>query len=258
MVGKFNKHIPLIRCLSNNAMQDRHWKRINEACDSTIHPVTEPLQLRNVIQMDFKDHMDILEECSETASREYTIQRAIEEMEGAWDGIAVGLAPVEDTDTFLVKGDSVEEAALILDDQLIQTQTMKGSTYARIFKKKITKWEDWLEFTIDFFELWIKVQNQWRYLQPVFASEDIKRQMPGEANKFDEVDKMWRKLMQNINENKIVRVFTENRSFLDDLNLCFEYIEKVNRGLNGYIEGKQVLFPRFFFLSKDDLLDILK
>ena len=82
--------------------------------------------------------------------------------------------------------------------------------------------------------------------------------MPGEANKFDEVDKMWRKLMSNINENKLIRIFTENRSFLDDLNLCFEYIEKVNRGLNGYIEGKQVLFPRFFFLSKDDLLDILK
>ena len=62
--------------------------------------------------------------------------------------------------------------------------------------------------------------------------------MPGEANKFDEVDKMWRKLMSNINENKMVRVFTENRSFLDDLQMAFDYIEKVNRGLNGYIESK--------------------
>ena len=85
-------------------------------------------------------------------------------MEHAWDGVDVKLKEFEDTGTFLVQGDSVEEAALILDDQLIQTQTMKGSTYARIFKKKITTWEDWLEFTIDFFELWLKVQNQWRYL----------------------------------------------------------------------------------------------
>jgi len=82
--------------------------------------------------------------------------------------------------------------------------------------------------------------------------------MPMAANKFDEIDKMWRKLMNNINENTDVRVFTENRSFLDDLNLCFDYIEDVNKALNGYIDGKRVLFPRFFFLSKDDLLEILK
>ena len=78
------------------------------------------------------------------------------------------------------------------------------------------------------------------------------------SNKFEEVDKMWRKLMNNINENTDVRAFTENRAFLDDLNLCFDYIEDVNKALNGYIDGKRVLFPRFYFLSKDDLLEILK
>jgi dynein heavy chain len=82
--------------------------------------------------------------------------------------------------------------------------------------------------------------------------------MPMASNKFDEVDKMWRKLMNQINENTEIRAFTENRSFLEDLNLCFDYIEDVNKALNGYIDGKRVLFPRFFFLSKDDLLEILK
>jgi len=52
---------------------------------------------------------------------------------------------------------------------------MKGSTYARQFKKRIVAWEDWLNFTINFFDIWIKVQNQWRYLYPVFISEDIKK-----------------------------------------------------------------------------------
>jgi len=44
-IGDFMKHIPLIRCLSNNAMQNRHWARINEICDATIHPATDPLKL---------------------------------------------------------------------------------------------------------------------------------------------------------------------------------------------------------------------
>ena len=97
-------------------MQDRHWKRINDACDATIHPITDPLQLRNVMQMDFQEHINTLEEVSETASREYTIQSIIEEMELAWRDIEVALKEFEDSGTYLVKGDSVEEACLILDD----------------------------------------------------------------------------------------------------------------------------------------------
>jgi hypothetical protein len=51
--------------------------------------------------------------------------------------------------------------------------------------------------------------------------------MPNESVKFIEVDLLWRKLMANIKENTKVTVFTKNRAFLDDLNLCFDNIEIV-------------------------------
>ena len=46
---------------------------------------------------------------------------------------------------------------LILEEQIISTQTMKGSTYAKQFKKELATHEDWLIFTMDFLELWVKV-----------------------------------------------------------------------------------------------------
>jgi dynein heavy chain len=44
----------------------------------------------------------------------------------------------------------------------------------------------------DTLDQWIKCQRGWMYLEPIFASEDIKKKMEKEKNKFDQVDQFWR------------------------------------------------------------------
>ncbi len=37
-------------------------------------------------------------------------------------------------------------------------------------------------------EEWVAVQSTYLYLEPVFNSQDMKRQMPGEATEFQRID----------------------------------------------------------------------
>jgi dynein heavy chain len=52
-------------------------------------------------------------------------------------------------------------------------------------------------------DIWMKVQSVWLYLEPIFGSEDIVKQMPTEAGLFKQVDATWRKTMAEAKEAPI-------------------------------------------------------
>jgi dynein heavy chain len=47
----------------------------------------------------------------------------------------------------------------------------------------------------------MKVQGQWMYLQPIFDSPDIVRQLPSENKKFRKVDKDWKHAIEGVKED---------------------------------------------------------
>lgn len=53
----------------------------------------------------------------------------------------------------------------------------------------------------DWWQEWLAVQKNWLYLEPIFQSEDIMRQLPSEAKRFATVNKIWRTLLGVAHEN---------------------------------------------------------
>ena len=44
-------------------------------------------------------------------------------------------------------------------------------------------------------EEWAICQKSWLYLEPIFSSDDIMRQLPVEGKRYHTMDRIWRKIM---------------------------------------------------------------
>ena len=75
----------------------------------------------------------------------------------------------------------------ILDDQIVKTQSMRASPFIGPLEKEALDWDETLNRLQEVVDNWLACQATWQYLEPIFTSPDIMKQMPEEGDKFLQV-----------------------------------------------------------------------
>ena len=85
------------------------------------------------------------------------------------------------------------------------------------------------------------------------------KQLPGEAKRFKGVDKTWRDVIKVTKDvpNTLESCLRDNKTLLARFEQSNNDLDRVQKGLKEYLEAKRTVFARFYFLSNDDLLEIL-
>jgi dynein heavy chain len=199
--------------------------------------------------------LEVCEKVAESAAKEYTIQQTLDKMEADWLPFKLDIRPYRDTGTGVLAG--FDEINALLDEQVTMTQAMQFSAFKGPFEERIERWNAKLFVVSEVLDNWVKVQRDWMYLQPIFESDDIIKQLPKEAKKYASVDKAWQQSISAAKKNPKVVDFCDNEKLLERFREGVLFLDQVQKGLNQYLETKRDVFPRFYFLSNDDLLTIL-
>lgn len=71
--------------------------------------------------------------------------QALDKMQSEWTSVLFDVLPYKETGTYILK--SPDEAAQLLDDHIVMTQSMSFSPYKKQFEERISAWESKLRMT---------------------------------------------------------------------------------------------------------------
>ncbi|XP_052105827.1 dynein axonemal heavy chain 6-like isoform X2 [Mytilus californianus] len=253
-VMEFKQSMPIITSLRNPSLKQRHWDEIERMIGKSIVK-DKTFTLGNLIEMKIIKLKDKIQDISTTASNEETLEKMLDKIIQLWQKTDFRTVPQPSRDTYIIGG--ADDIMAQLEESAVTIGTIRGSRYVSPIKGQVEEWERKLLVFGRTLDEWLSCQRTWLYIEKIFRAPDIQRQLKGEFKMFMQVDRAWKDLMRRVEDrpNAIKSALTPGTlETLQQNNLTLNIIQK---NLEDHLETKRFAFPRFYFLSNDELLEIL-
>ena len=265
------------QALGNPALKEKHWNKI---WGFVNQPYVPGFHLEQLIDSGAFDHKEEIEEESGIASGEFGLEQSLEkvpaelldlayfilsftadvvvsQVANSWAETEFTILPHRDSRDVFIPGDPTEILTNLEDSQMT-LQSMMASRFVVGIRDTVEVWDKKLSLLSDTLDEWMTCQRNWMYLESIFGQGDIQKQLPDETSKFLKVDQFWKETMRSSNKNKnVVDATTSDDTLHEKFLKNNELLEQIQKSLEDYLLTKRMAFPRFYFLSNDELLEIL-
>jgi dynein heavy chain len=241
--------------LQSPSIRERHWQQLMQATGVKIS-MTPETTLANLLALNLHKFEDDVATIVDRANKEQGMEKTLSELKTTWDNMAFEYDTHKRTDTPLLK--TSEELVETLEDNQVQVQNLMTSKYIAFFQEQVSTWQIKLSTAADVIEIYMDVQRTWSHLESIFiGSADIRQQLPEDSKRFDGIDFDFKELAKDANTTPNVIQATNKPDLYKKLEDIQDRLSLCEKSLQEYLETKRLAFPRFYFVSSADLLDIL-
>jgi dynein heavy chain len=121
-------------------MRERHWDQVKELLSmSSFNHKTGTL--RELLGKGIQDHLAHIEEIGEAASKEYTLETALEKMENEWTAMKFVILNWKSRGLKILQGSNLEDIQQLLDDHTLKAQTIRSNPNVKFMEERACRWE---------------------------------------------------------------------------------------------------------------------
>jgi dynein heavy chain len=255
-VTEFAHLAPVIATLRTLSLKERHWKKI----EGLLHQEgleKGDIRIQALVTMGAAAFSEAFATIAVEAENEETLESMINDLLFTWSTVQFIVLQAPDNVNQLVLF-GIPEITEVLDDSLVKCSTIHASRYVGAIKSSVDRTMSALTKVDKILELVTSVQKEWLYLQNISKDSDIQRQLSNEFKVFHEVDREYRDWVRNVRDKpRVYWIAVQNEEAIKCLQIWDKKLENIQKALEIFLMGKRTEFPRFFFLSNDDLIEIL-
>ncbi|MEE6524209.1 hypothetical protein FKM82_023559, partial [Ascaphus truei] len=162
-IDQFKRTMPLIVDLRNPALRERHWNQVKQEIQRTFDQTADDFTLEKIVELGLDQHVEKINEISTAATKELSIEEALENISKIWEVMPLDVIPYKDKGHHRMRG--TDEVFQALEDNQVSLCTMKASPFVKAFERDVDRWERGLSLILEVIEMILTVQRQWLYLE---------------------------------------------------------------------------------------------
>lgn len=250
---------PLLFELEECNIEYRHWRFLFQTLsdldlsDDAIE--NQNFTLRDVLTLNLLLNEQYIHDIVRRAKSEQVISQSIETIQNYWKQSEFTTFKHKSGLTIIKNWAHLFERC---NEDLEILESMKASPYFKIFEQDALEIETKLSALNDLFTSLVEAQKLWMYMYEVLGENDsIKSVLQAESIKFNSITANFKTVLDEILKVNAVLDILHQSNCIISLKRITESLNNVGRALNDYLELQRKLFPRFYFVGNDDLLQII-
>ncbi|KAG5445317.1 Cytoplasmic dynein 2 heavy chain 1, variant 2 [Clonorchis sinensis] len=258
-IDQYRELLPALKWVRGEALSQDHWIEL-------FRLIGLPKSIR-LEQLNFGDLLSVsksivaqsaaLKTLTQRAQAEVVVREALQELDVWGAGATFVLTEyIDSSGQMLSLIKDWKDIVSQVGDNMALLASLQDSPYFDSFADRANAWAQRLADLDHSLNGLQAVQRRWVYLEPIIG----RGALPKEAARFSQVDVEFRRLLMAIKaDNRVVSLVAGHRAnaLKEQLTNMQDQLARCQRALNEYLEEKRSVFPRFYFLGDDDLLEIL-
>jgi len=247
--------VPLVADLRHPAMRDRHWTQLMDATKIQF-VIDAGFKLGDLLALELHKFEEDVGEIVDQAQKEEKMETNLRKLDETWAAADLEFTPFKDSGVDLAR--MKDEDFELLEEHQVLVQGMMANRYMATFKESILGWNAKLMAVYDVNAILAEIQRSWSHLESLFIhSEEVKKELPDTTKRFAGIDVGVRKILKTMLQMRNAVAFCTRDGLMAELESLQSELELCDKALSDYMESKRRAFPRFYFVSRNDLLDIL-